>query len=179
MYSSQSYHEFYNSSNNANTFTIDSTGNITCASTITCTSISASGSIGSNSISLSNACIVPGNVGIQNASPWGDLNLGDCAVVGSSGHAVFGKNNGAGNRNFKQGISSNFFVCTGDCENLYDNTNPSSWTLAHSIHRNYQAPASLFLTYSNGSIVMQFIYSTSDERAKTNIKTIENALEKT
>ena len=32
---------------------------------------------------------------------------------------------------------------------------------------------------SNGSIVMQYGYSTSDERVKTNIKTIENALEKT
>ncbi len=51
-----------------------------------------------------NACIVAGNVGIKDSSPWGDLNIGDCAVVGSSGHAGLGKNNGAGNRNFKQSI---------------------------------------------------------------------------
>jgi hypothetical protein len=35
MYSSQSFHKFYNSSNNANTFTIDSTGNISCTGTLT------------------------------------------------------------------------------------------------------------------------------------------------
>jgi hypothetical protein len=88
---------------------------------------------------------------------------------------VFGKNSGGGNRNFKQGMSSNFFFCTGDCGNLNDNTN--TWTLAHSI--SYQAPASSFVLNGNGSIVMQYGYSTSDERVKTNIKTIENALEKT
>jgi len=137
--------------------------------------ITSASSLSCNSISLSNACIVAGNVGIKNASPWGDLNIGNCAVVGSSGHAVYGKNNGAGNRNFKQGISSNFFFCTGDCGNANDNTN--TWTLAHSI--SYQAPASSFVINSNGSIVMQYGYSSSDERIKTNIKTIENALEKT
>ena len=35
MYSSQSFHKFYNSSNNANTFTIDSTGNVSCSGSIT------------------------------------------------------------------------------------------------------------------------------------------------
>jgi hypothetical protein len=164
QYSSQGNHSFYNSSNNVNTFNIDSSGNVYCPGLISC-----------NSISLSNACIVAGNVGIKNASPWGDLNIGNCAVVGSSGHVVFGKNSGGGNRNFKQGMSSNFFFCTGDCGNLNDNTN--TWTLAHSI--SYQAPASSFVMNSNGSIVMQYGYSTSDERVKTNIKTIENALEKT
>ena len=49
--------------------------------------------------------------------------------------------------------------------------------MAHSI--SYQAPASSFVINSNGSIVMQYGYSSSDERIKTNIKTIENALEKT
>ena len=36
MYSSQSFHKFYNSSNNANTFTIDSAGNISSAGAICC-----------------------------------------------------------------------------------------------------------------------------------------------
>ncbi len=78
--------------------------------------VSCIGSISSNSVSLSNACIVAGNVGIKNESPWGDLNVGNCAVVGFSGHAVYGKNNGAGNRNFKQGISSNFVLHWRLCE---------------------------------------------------------------
>ena len=34
QYSSQNYHKFYNSSNHANTFTIDSTGNISCTGNI-------------------------------------------------------------------------------------------------------------------------------------------------
>jgi hypothetical protein len=74
------------------------------------------------------------------------------------------------------GMSSNFFFCTGgDCGNLNNDTN--TWTLSHSI--SYQAPASSFVIGSNGAVVMQFGYSTSDERVKTNIKTIENALDKT
>ncbi len=50
-----------------------------------------------------------GNVGINNTSPWVDLNLGNVGVVGSSGSLVFGKNNGGGMRNFRMGMSSNFF----------------------------------------------------------------------
>ncbi len=105
-----------------------------------------------------NACIVAGNVGIKDSSPWGDLNIGGCAVVDSSGHAVYEKNNGAGNRNFIQGISSNFLFFTGDCANLNDNTN--NWTLSHSIH--YKAPASSFVMSSNESFVMKFGYSSSN-----------------
>ncbi len=59
---------------------INHSGNITCTGSISC-----------NSISLSNACIVAGNVGIKNASPWVDLNLGNVDVGGSSGSLVFGK----------------------------------------------------------------------------------------
>ncbi len=55
--------------------------------------VNLTGSIACNSISLSNACTVAGNVGIRNAYPWGDLNIGNCIVGGSSGHIVFGKNN--------------------------------------------------------------------------------------
>ena len=61
---------------------------ITNAGNISCT-----GSIGCNSISLSNACIVAGNVGIKNDNPWAHLNLGNVNVGGSSGEIVFGKNN--------------------------------------------------------------------------------------
>ncbi len=60
---------------------------------------------------MSNACIFAGNVEIKNSSPWGDLNVGNCAVGRSSWHIVFGKNNsGGGSRIFKQGISSNYFL---------------------------------------------------------------------
>ncbi len=60
-----------------------------------------------------------GNAGISNSAPWVDLNLGDCSVGGISGSIVFGKNNAGGrNRNFRMGMSSNFFVCVGDCGNV-------------------------------------------------------------
>jgi hypothetical protein len=70
---------------------IDASNNISCRGTISC-----------NSIALSNQCTVAGNLGIKNSAPWGDLNIGNCTVGGSSGHAVFGKNNGGGgSRNLK------------------------------------------------------------------------------
>ncbi len=141
QYSSQGNHTFYNSSNNATTFIINSSG----------------------------------NVGIQNTSPWVDLNLGNVAVGGSSGSLVFGKNNGSGGlRNFRQGMSSNFFFCIGDCGNV--NNSSAVWTLQSAI--SYQAPASSFTISSTGTIIMPYSWNSSDERIKTNVKTIEYALDK-
>ena len=115
-------------------------------------------------------------VGIDNSSPWVDLNLGSVAASGSSGSLVFGKNNGSGGiRNFRQGMSSNFFFCIGDCGNV--NNSSATWTLQMAI--SYQAPESSFTISSSGQLIVPGGYSTSDERIKTNIKTIENALEKT
>jgi len=116
-----------------------------------------------------------GNVGIQNTSPWVDLNLGNVDVGGSSGSLVFGKNNGSGGtRNFRQGMSSNFFFCIGDCGNV--NNSSAVWTLQSAI--SYQAPASSFTISSTGTIIMPYSWNTSDERIKTNVKTIEYALDK-
>ena len=139
-------------------------GSLTTGSTISC-----------NSISLSNACIVAGNVGIKNSAPWVDLNLGNVAVGGSSGSLVFGKNNGSGGiRNFRQGMSSNFFFCIGDCGNVNNDT--AVWTLQSAI--SYQAPASSFTINSSGTVIMPNSWNSSDERIKTNVKTIEYALDK-
>jgi len=119
--------------------------------------------------------VINGNVGIQNTSPWVDLNLGNVAVSGSSGSLVFGKNNGAGGiRNFRQGMSSNFFFCIGDCSNV--NNSSAVWTLQSAI--SYQAPASSFTISSTGTIIMPYSWNSSDERIKTNVKTIEYALDK-
>ena len=119
--------------------------------------------------------VINGNVGIQNTSPWVDLNLGNVAVGGSSGSLVFGKNNGAGGtRNFRQGMSSNFFFCVGDCGNV--NNSSAVWTLQSAI--SYQAPASSFTISSTGTIIMPYSWNSSDERIKTNVKTIEYALDK-
>jgi hypothetical protein len=142
----------------------DNSGNITCTGSISC-----------HSISLNNACIVAGNVGNKNTSPWVDLNLGNVDVGGSSGSLVFGKNNdGGGIRNFRQGISSNFFFCIGECGNV--NNSSAVWTLQSAI--SYQAPASSFTISSTGTIIMPYSSNTSDERIKTNVKTIEYALDK-
>ncbi len=43
----------------------------------------------------------------------------------------------------------------------------------------YQAPVSSFTMSSSGQIIMTNSWSSSDERIKTNIKTIENAINKT
>ena len=91
-----------------------------------------------------------GNVGINNTSPWVDLNLGNCSVNGSSGSLVFGKNNGGGNRNFRMGMSSNFFFCIGDCGNVNNSSN--TWTLQSAI--SYQAPASSFTISSTGTVIL-------------------------
>ena len=117
-----------------------------------------------------------GNVGINNTSPWLELNLGDVSVAGSSGSIAFGKNNGAGGiRQFRQGYSSNFFFCLGDCGNI--NSSSAPWTLQMAI--SYQAPASSLTISSSGQLIIPYGSTSSDERIKSNIKTIEHALEKT
>ena len=69
MYSSQLYHKFYNSSNNANTFTIDSTGNISCT---------GSAAI-ANGINITGATNAPQSLSFRST----DYNLG---IAGAAGH---------------------------------------------------------------------------------------------
>ncbi len=90
---------------------------------------------------------------------------GNVDVGGSSGSLAFGKNNGGGGvRNFRQGMSSNFFFCVGDCGNV--NNSSAVWTLQSAI--SYQAPASSFTISSTGTIIMMpYSWNTSDERIKT------------
>ena len=178
-YSSNGNHSFYNSSNNANTFSIDGSGNTSCTGTltsgmITCPAITCTSTTTGLYVSGGNS-VLNGNVGIKNLFPWTGLNIGDCSVVGSSGQIVFGKNSGGGNRNFQLGMSSNFFFCIGDCGNVNNSSN--TWTQSFGI--SYQAPASSFTITSTGSVIMPNGWTSSDERIKTNIKTIENALDKT
>ena len=206
MYSSQGNHTFYNSNYNDPTFNIDSSGNVNIKGAITTGNFNSflgglringsdtgntiwqntgnlgiSANTGNNiTFSIGNSSErmrinSAGNVGIQNTSPWVDLNLGNVDVGGSSGSLVFGKNNGSGGtRNFRQGMSSNFFFCVGDCGNV--NNSSAVWTLQSAI--SYQAPASSFTISSTGTIIMPYSWNSSDERIKTNVKTIEYALDK-
>ena len=103
------------------------------------------------------------------------LHLGNCTVAGSAPVIVFGKNTGGGSRNAFMGYTDTFYFLIGD----YGNTNTSN-TLTQQVAIQYSSPALSLLINSYGVVAMQYGYTgVSDERIKTNIKTIENALEKT
>ncbi len=119
--------------------------------------------------------VFTGRIGVSNLFPLSMLHLGNCEVTGSSPVIVLGKNTGGGFRNAYIGYNDSFYFCIGD----YGNTNTwNSFTNQFGIL--YSAPASSFVIQSSGYCIMQYGYGTSsDERIKTNIKTIENSLEKT
>ena len=118
-----------------------------------------------------------GRVGIGNTNPQSYLHLGNCEVANSAPVIVFGKNvNGTAFRNAFIGYTDTFYFVIGD----YGNTNAGSNTLTQQLAINYSAPGLSILVNASGYISMQYGYGgTSDERIKTNIKTIENALDKT
>jgi hypothetical protein len=73
------------------------------------------------------------------------------------------------------GYTSTFYFVIGD----YGNTNTSN-TLVQQLAIIYECPALAILVNNVGYVRMQYGYGQgSDERLKTNIKTIENALDKT
>jgi hypothetical protein len=78
QYSSQGNHSFYNSANNANTFTITSMGNVSCTGSIGCVGVSASGGM-----------LIGTYLGIQNTTPLSMLHLGNCTVLNSAPVIVF------------------------------------------------------------------------------------------
>ena len=116
------------------------------------------------------------NLGIQNTNPQSMLHLGNCEVNGSAPVIIFGKNNGPGIRNAFLGYSESFYFLIGD----FGGTNSGSNTLTQQLAIHYGSPALSILVDAAGYVRMQYGFSqTSDERLKTNIKTIENALDKT
>jgi RNA polymerase-binding transcription factor DksA len=144
---------------------ISNAGNIACTGSIGCVGVSASGGMR-----------IGTNLGIQNATPLSMLHLGNCTVANSAPVIVLGKNNGAGGiRNAFMGYSDTFYFIIGD----YGNTNTSN-TLTQQLAIVYSSPALSIIVEGSGYVRMQYGYGqSSDERLKTNIKTIENALEKT
>ena len=118
-----------------------------------------------------------GRVGIANTNPQSMLHLGNCEVINSAPVIVFGKNvNNVGFRNAFMGYTDNFFFVIGD----YGNTNAGANTLTSQLAILYSAPASSLVIQGSGYVQMPYGSGTgSDERIKSNIKTIENALDKT
>ena len=118
-----------------------------------------------------------GNVGINNGSPLNNgvlthLCIGSSAIDGSDGALVIGKKSGGSTRQFKMGFSSLFYYGLGD----YGLNNTVGTWVQH-ISVIYNAPASCFTIDSLGQISGNFL-DFSDERLKTDINTIENALYK-
>ncbi len=100
------------------------------------------------------------------------LHLGNCEVVGSEPVIIF-ENTGWGWRNAFMGYTDTFYFVNGD----YGSINATN-TLTQQIAISYNAPLSIIVAGS-GYVTLQYGYGTcSDERIKTNIKTIENELDK-
>jgi hypothetical protein len=119
-----------------------------------------------------------GRVGIGNSDPWAPLNIGNPTVSGSNGFIAFSRFNSVTNgfRNYILGFNESFFFCMGDAGNQNNTTN--TWTPQLAII--YNAPLSSLVIQTSGYVQMQYGFGqSSDERIKTNIKTIENALDKT
>jgi hypothetical protein len=118
-----------------------------------------------------------GRNGVANTNPQSMLHLGNCEVLNSAPVIVFGKNvNGTGFRNAFMGYTDNFFFVIGD----YGNTNAGSNALTSQLAVIYNAPASSFVIKTSGYVRMAYGFGNgSDERIKSNIKTIENAFDKT
>ncbi len=104
------------------------------------------------------------------------LHLGNCTVTNSAPVIVFEKNvNGTSYRNAFIGYTDSFYFSLGD----YGNTNSSN-TLTVQLCIISSAPTQSLVINGGGYVTMPYGYGTcSDERIKTNIKTIENSLDKT
>jgi hypothetical protein len=124
-----------------------------------------------------NGTYITGSVGIYNNSPIGMLCVGNSATAGNDGTIVVGKQDyGGGTRHLKMGYNAGFSFVFGD----FGNSNTAG-TWVEQFRIIYSAPAQTLVCYGDGNVGTKFgnVVSTSDERLKTDIHTIENALEKT
>jgi hypothetical protein len=118
-----------------------------------------------------------GYIGVNNTSPIGMLTVGNAAVANNDGHIIVGKQDGAGGtRQFRIGYTSGFSTVIGDCGNAN-----ALATQVNQFRIIYTAPVDTLVCYGDGAVGTKNgnVVQTSDERLKTDIYTIENALEKT
>jgi hypothetical protein len=154
---------------------VSCTGSLGVSTNITCNAISCSSNGNALYVSGGGASIFSGKVGIANAFPQAYLHLGNVEVVGSNPAIIFGKNTGSGSRNAYMGYTDTFFFTIGD----WGNQNVGPNTLTSQLAIVYSAPYASLVIGTNGYVTMQYgSGGASDERIKTNIKTIEYALDK-
>lgn len=121
-----------------------------------------------------------GNVGIGNTIPLDDggnntfLCLGSSSINGSCGNLVIAARNsaGTGHRHFRATIDTIYFTFSiGDF-----GSGNTIGTFVQQFIMSYLAPSNSLLISASGQVIMPFGYTTSDERIKTDITTIDNAL---
>jgi hypothetical protein len=119
-----------------------------------------------------------GCIGIGNVNPIEDgsttqLCIGNAFNAYSDGAYIFGKNNGTGgSRQYKIGVNASFYIGIGD----YGNNNTAG-TFTRQLLISYQAYSAQLIMENDAKNYGQFV-NTSDERIKSNIRNIDNALNK-
>ena len=115
-------------------------------------------------------------MGFGNTNPQSYMHLGNCDVQDSAPILLFGKRlNSLSVRTAFLGYSDVFDFCIGDAGNVNNTV-----VTTQQIRINYACPASSINVTSNGFVSFPYGHTgASDERIKTNIRTIENALDKT
>ena len=117
-----------------------------------------------------------GYIGVNNTSPIGMLTVGNAAIANNDGHIIVGKQDGGGGtRQFRIGYTSGFSTVIGDCGSL----NVVA-TQVNQFRIIYTSPVDTLVCYGDGNVGTKFgnVVQTSDERLKTDISTIDNALDK-
>lgn len=131
------------------------------------------------SVSVSDARLTVdtnGSIGVNNLSPCGMLTVGNSSLANSEGHIVIGrKDGGGGTRQYRLGYTAGWSAVIGD----YGNNNTAA-TQVEQFRIIYTAPTDTLVCYGDGNVGTKYGYvvTASDERLKTDIFTIENALNK-
>ena len=114
-----------------------------------------------------NGTLITNKIGIGNNTPVGTLHIG--TSVYQSDTSLYISANNVGNRTCRMGYNSDWSFCIGDIGQS------DSGTWKPQILINYAAPANSISIDSIGRVYGNFI-GYSDERLKSNIQTIDNAL---
>jgi hypothetical protein len=135
-------------------------------------------SMGNHTFFVNNGEIIRFNstgMGFGNTNPQSYLHLGNVDVAGSAPVLLFGKRlpNSSGFRTAFIGYNDSFYFCIGDAGNV--NASP---VITQSFKIAFNAPDNSLAVNPDGKCYSLQFVNTSDERIKTDIFTIENALEK-